>query len=851
MDREGDAPRTRAPGGRLIIRLAAPGRAGGRHLRQHPSDRGPPNLRYAPDVFVVLPSNPVPIEDYADYAGAPDLAVEVLSGDVNSPNATTRSHARAARLRDTDEKRRRYAERGIPHYWIADPDTGRVRWLRLEGGVYQDVGRAPWPRSRCPGPWRPATPASAPRPPRPRRLCDTDPPAAAPGSKGAPRPVCTRAGGLHRQADGGPHDAFDVPAAGVSPPRAAARRPHPDPLRLCPDAPVVAQDAQSGAFASQLARRLTGVHPDVLEALAIEHPQWRAERLLDLASDLSDLLLRYEAGAVGEARPQRRPGRGRRGGERVGGDVRAPAGRRGRGGGAVSASSPRRRTRFVCHTKQPTGPCPRRDPFWPGHFTATAQRQARWPCPGPWRRAGWTRPPTTPAWSAARATRPPWWSTTTSRVRAGGVAVRGRPVPAPPPAGPRPVSRDRSRGGAARCPLTAGPRPYPLPQHARSPSPASLDRTPLWDPQPRTRRGSRRLERKRAYAAANRERINAQVRARYHADPEPKRAANWARRRAEDPEVARAKRREYRLRDGGEALRRAQRRWKAEHPERVALHKRQEKARRRARTTRPGTDRGSPGRCSGTTTTACAGSAACRSSPRSTTRTTRPGSSIPPWSTTSRWASRASRAPTAGTTCASRTGPATSARATGRSRAGWTRRGTGSTPALRLLPSRLPRRAPHPRRAVPLRRPQRRGLARLVVRVLPPPVAPPARRPLGALRPRVGAPARGRRGTLLARGSRPARPGRPAPAGEPGAPRPPDGPDDPLGRAVRRLRQHRGWTYRDLASRAGPLDWLRVQPGVAPAQGQRRARAALLDALGFRDEHEVFRAAEGLGGDPG
>jgi hypothetical protein len=35
--------------------------------------------------------------------------------------------------------------------------------------------------------------------------------------------------------------------------------------------------------------------------LAVERPRWRADRLLELSSDLSDLLLNYEAGAVGEA----------------------------------------------------------------------------------------------------------------------------------------------------------------------------------------------------------------------------------------------------------------------------------------------------------------------------------------------------------------------------------------------------------------------------------------------------------------------------------------------------------------------------------------------------------------------
>jgi Uma2 family endonuclease len=137
---------------RLIIKLAQLGVPEDVIFDNTRQTEGPPNLRYAPDVFVVLPGNPVPIEDHADYAGAPDLAVEVLSGDVHSPDATTRSHARAARLRDTDEKRRRYAERGTPHYWIADPDTGAVTWLRLEGGAYVEAWTRPLAEVALPWP---------------------------------------------------------------------------------------------------------------------------------------------------------------------------------------------------------------------------------------------------------------------------------------------------------------------------------------------------------------------------------------------------------------------------------------------------------------------------------------------------------------------------------------------------------------------------------------------------------------------------------------------------------------------------------------------------------------------------
>ena len=73
-------------------------------------------------------------------------------------------------------------------------------------------------------------------------------------------------------------------------------------LCVCAQEPVVgAQDARSGTFTSQLARRLTGVHPDVLEALALERPQYRTDRLLGLGADLAGSLEAYAGGQVGES----------------------------------------------------------------------------------------------------------------------------------------------------------------------------------------------------------------------------------------------------------------------------------------------------------------------------------------------------------------------------------------------------------------------------------------------------------------------------------------------------------------------------------------------------------------------
>jgi Uma2 family endonuclease len=104
----------------------------------------PNGNRYVPDLFVVLPSNPVPVEEQADYGGAPDLLVETLSP--------------SSRDRDYHEKRRAYAARGVPHYWLADPDTRQVTWLRLVEARYVeqwtrplDEVELPWSAGTDPG----------------------------------------------------------------------------------------------------------------------------------------------------------------------------------------------------------------------------------------------------------------------------------------------------------------------------------------------------------------------------------------------------------------------------------------------------------------------------------------------------------------------------------------------------------------------------------------------------------------------------------------------------------------------------------------------------------------------------
>jgi Uma2 family endonuclease len=59
----------------------------------------------------------------------PALVVEVVSSSDTD---------KASRDRDYIEKRREYAQRGIPEYWIIDPMAAAVRVLTLEGDTYQD-----------------------------------------------------------------------------------------------------------------------------------------------------------------------------------------------------------------------------------------------------------------------------------------------------------------------------------------------------------------------------------------------------------------------------------------------------------------------------------------------------------------------------------------------------------------------------------------------------------------------------------------------------------------------------------------------------------------------------------------
>ncbi|NJL67026.1 MAG: Uma2 family endonuclease, partial [Microcoleus sp. SM1_3_4] len=47
---------------------------------------------------------------------------------------------RIGRERDYERKRAQYAARGIPEYWIVDPQEQLIAIFRLESGQYVEVG---------------------------------------------------------------------------------------------------------------------------------------------------------------------------------------------------------------------------------------------------------------------------------------------------------------------------------------------------------------------------------------------------------------------------------------------------------------------------------------------------------------------------------------------------------------------------------------------------------------------------------------------------------------------------------------------------------------------------------------
>lgn len=76
-----------------------------------------------PDIVFVAADRPQSESDYCDGA---DLVVEVVSEE--------------GRKRDLEEKRRDYAEAGVPEYWIVDPREQRIVVLKLKARRYVQHG---------------------------------------------------------------------------------------------------------------------------------------------------------------------------------------------------------------------------------------------------------------------------------------------------------------------------------------------------------------------------------------------------------------------------------------------------------------------------------------------------------------------------------------------------------------------------------------------------------------------------------------------------------------------------------------------------------------------------------------
>lgn len=77
-----------------------------------------------PDILFISEERMHIVEDRY-VRGAPDLVIEILSPSTSGL--------------DLGAKMGLYALHGVPHYWIADPDTRTTRTLRLEAGDYAEV----------------------------------------------------------------------------------------------------------------------------------------------------------------------------------------------------------------------------------------------------------------------------------------------------------------------------------------------------------------------------------------------------------------------------------------------------------------------------------------------------------------------------------------------------------------------------------------------------------------------------------------------------------------------------------------------------------------------------------------
>jgi Uma2 family endonuclease len=83
-----------------------------------------PGVVLEPDIIFVSKARQSIIKEGC-IEGAPDLVVEIVSD--------------SSRTMDRFVKRDRYAEFGVPEYWLLDPFEPRIEVLRLEAGKYRLV----------------------------------------------------------------------------------------------------------------------------------------------------------------------------------------------------------------------------------------------------------------------------------------------------------------------------------------------------------------------------------------------------------------------------------------------------------------------------------------------------------------------------------------------------------------------------------------------------------------------------------------------------------------------------------------------------------------------------------------
>ncbi len=121
----------------LLFTLASSGLVPLRLIKTHSCEMQVPVLRSGdsanryPDLVVLQPEHILLTASRLTVTidmPPPQLVVEVVSP------------GRVGRDRDYARKRDQYAARGIPEYWIVDPQQQIVAVLRLESGLYIEVG---------------------------------------------------------------------------------------------------------------------------------------------------------------------------------------------------------------------------------------------------------------------------------------------------------------------------------------------------------------------------------------------------------------------------------------------------------------------------------------------------------------------------------------------------------------------------------------------------------------------------------------------------------------------------------------------------------------------------------------